>query len=80
MIFKANSDVVSWTQTMLKEQLAQTIGGLVKLLVGDYLCRRSHDDGWLVWSDGCYLSWKHSQKLAQFSWRQAIYMGYQQDQ
>jgi hypothetical protein len=44
------------------------------------LCSRSHDDGWLVWSDGCYLSWKHSQKLAQFSWRQAIYMGYQQDQ
>jgi hypothetical protein len=39
MIFKAYCDVITWTQTMLKEQLAETIGSLVELLIGDYLRR-----------------------------------------
>ena len=57
---------------MLKEQLAETVGSLIEFFVGNDLGRRSHDDCRLVWGDGCDLSWKHSQKLAQKLLRQAI--------
>ena len=57
---------------MLIEQLAETIGSLVERFVGNDLGCRSHDDGWLIWCDGCDLSWKHRQKLAQISKWQAI--------
>ena len=58
---------------MLKEQLAEAVGSLIELFVGDDLGRRCHDDGWLVWSHGCDLSWKHSQKLVQILKREAIW-------
>jgi magnesium chelatase family protein len=35
----AHSDVITWTQTMLKEQLAKTISSLVELLIGNDLRR-----------------------------------------
>ncbi len=57
---------------MLEEQLAETIGSLVEFLIGNDLGRRSHDDSRLVWGNGCDLSRKHSQKLAQKLLRQAI--------
>ena len=57
---------------MLIEQLAETIGSLVEFFIGNDLGRRSHDDSGLVWGDGCDLSRKHSQKLAQKLLRQAI--------
>jgi hypothetical protein len=72
MILKANCDVVAWTQTMLEEQLAEAIGGLIEFLIGNDLGRRSHDDCRLVWGGGCDLSRKHSQKLAHNLKRQAI--------
>ena len=60
---------------MMIEQLAETIGGLIEFLVGNDLGRRSHDDSGLLWGDGCDLSRKHSQKLAQKLLRQAILDG-----
>ena len=58
---------------MLKKQLAETISGLIEFLVSDDLGRRRHDDGWFIWIDGCNLSWKHSQKLAQILRHLAIW-------
>ena len=72
MILEANCDVVAWTQTMLIEQLAETVGGLIEFFIGNDLGRRSHNDGRLVWGDGRDLSRKHSQKLAHNLLRQAI--------